>query len=76
MSVNKLGSEPKDKEEEVVEVPLEEGSILGAEEDADAVSILIDGEEYVTVNMYDNDYYSCDSNSEHLVTMTEAPEEE
>ncbi|KAG6871846.1 hypothetical protein C0995_015787 [Termitomyces sp. Mi166 len=44
-------------------------------EQDDAKSILIDGDEYITVNVYNNDYYNCNSNSEYMVAMMEAPEE-
>ncbi|KAG6871740.1 hypothetical protein C0995_000626, partial [Termitomyces sp. Mi166 len=39
-------------------------------------SVLADGDEYVTVNVYNNEYYSHDSNSKDMVAKMEAPEEE
>ncbi|KAG6834727.1 hypothetical protein H0H93_007799 [Arthromyces matolae] len=35
-----------------------------------------EGDEYVTVDVYDNDYYTRDDESEHLVAMTDYPVEE
>ncbi|KAG6892492.1 hypothetical protein C0993_003700 [Termitomyces sp. T159_Od127] len=37
----------------------------------DAESIQINGDEYVAVDVYDNDYYACDDKEEHLVALTE-----
>ncbi|KAG6875121.1 hypothetical protein C0993_010740 [Termitomyces sp. T159_Od127] len=36
----------------------------------DAESIQIDGDEYVAVDIYDNDYYAHDDEEEHLVALT------
>ncbi|KAG6896021.1 hypothetical protein C0993_008865 [Termitomyces sp. T159_Od127] len=36
----------------------------------DAESVQIDGDEYVAVDVYDNDYYACDDEEEHLVALT------
>ncbi|KAG6870985.1 hypothetical protein C0995_009243, partial [Termitomyces sp. Mi166 len=41
------------------------------EGDDDAESIHIDGDEYVTVDIYDNKYYACDNEEEHLFALTE-----
>ncbi|KAG6859288.1 hypothetical protein C0995_009949, partial [Termitomyces sp. Mi166 len=41
------------------------------EGDDDAESVHIDGDEYVTVNIYDNEYYACDDKEEHLFALTE-----
>lgn len=36
------------------------------------MSILIDREEYITVNVYNNNYYRHNNDSDHLVAITEA----
>ncbi|KAG6881066.1 hypothetical protein C0993_002983 [Termitomyces sp. T159_Od127] len=36
----------------------------------DAESVQIDGDEYVAVDVYDNDYYARDDEEEHLVALT------
>ncbi|KAG6899117.1 hypothetical protein C0995_006996, partial [Termitomyces sp. Mi166 len=41
------------------------------EGDDDAESIHIDGDKYVTVDIYDNEYYACDNKEEHLFALTE-----
>ncbi|KAG6855438.1 hypothetical protein C0995_006177, partial [Termitomyces sp. Mi166 len=41
------------------------------EGDDDAESIHIDGDEYVTVDIYDNEYYAHDNEEEHLFALTE-----
>ncbi|KAG6893450.1 hypothetical protein C0995_000504, partial [Termitomyces sp. Mi166 len=40
-------------------------------EEDDAESVHIDGDEYVTVDVYDNEYYTRDDNEEHLFALTE-----
>ncbi|KAG6872090.1 hypothetical protein C0992_009871, partial [Termitomyces sp. T32_za158] len=37
----------------------------------DAESVQIDGDEYVTVDIYDNDYYAHDDEEEHMFALTE-----
>ncbi|KAG6858395.1 hypothetical protein C0995_000315, partial [Termitomyces sp. Mi166 len=37
----------------------------------DAESVHIDGDEYVTVDIYDNKYYTCEDEEEHLFALTE-----
>ncbi|KAG6873564.1 hypothetical protein C0993_001322, partial [Termitomyces sp. T159_Od127] len=37
----------------------------------DAESVQINGDEYVAVDVYDNDYYARDDEEEHLVALTE-----
>ncbi|KAG6893502.1 hypothetical protein C0992_009730, partial [Termitomyces sp. T32_za158] len=37
----------------------------------DAESVQIDGDEYVGVDVYDNDYYACDDEEEHMFALTE-----
>ncbi|KAG6882172.1 hypothetical protein C0992_012537, partial [Termitomyces sp. T32_za158] len=51
----------------------EEGPQEGEEPiaDDDAESIQIDGDEYVAVDVYDNDYYARDDKEEHMFALTE-----
>ncbi|KAG6881891.1 hypothetical protein C0995_000215, partial [Termitomyces sp. Mi166 len=37
----------------------------------DAESVHIDGDEYITVDVYDNEYYTCEDDEEHLFALTE-----
>ncbi|KAG6880622.1 hypothetical protein C0995_005380, partial [Termitomyces sp. Mi166 len=37
----------------------------------DAESVHINGDEYVTVDVYDNKYYTCEDDEEHLFALTE-----
>ncbi|KAG6898832.1 hypothetical protein C0993_003730, partial [Termitomyces sp. T159_Od127] len=76
MAANKSDSESEDEEGNVAPQKEEYRSAVVAEEEIDAASFLIDGKEYVTVDVYDNDYYSHNSNMEHLVAKMEAPKEE
>ncbi|KAG6867440.1 hypothetical protein C0993_002743, partial [Termitomyces sp. T159_Od127] len=41
----------------------------------DAESIQIDGDEYVAVDIYDNDYYAYDDEEEHMFALTEHQED-
>ncbi|KAG6880470.1 hypothetical protein C0995_006830, partial [Termitomyces sp. Mi166 len=41
------------------------------EDDVEAESIHIDGDKYITVDIYDNKYYACDDKEEHLFALTE-----
>ncbi|KAG6871062.1 hypothetical protein C0995_008706 [Termitomyces sp. Mi166 len=45
------------------------------EGDDDAESIHIDGDEYITVDIYDNEYYAHDNKKEHLFALTEHQED-
>ncbi|KAG6859155.1 hypothetical protein C0995_014261 [Termitomyces sp. Mi166 len=51
----------------------EEGSpeVEDPEAEDDAESVHIDGDEYVTVDVYDNKYYTCEDDEEHLFALTE-----
>ncbi|KAG6857956.1 hypothetical protein C0995_003872, partial [Termitomyces sp. Mi166 len=40
-------------------------------EEDDAESVHIDGDEYITVDVYDNKYYMCEDDEEHLFALTE-----
>ncbi|KAG6859391.1 hypothetical protein C0995_009041, partial [Termitomyces sp. Mi166 len=61
---------PKAQEELVndKEVPPE---VEEPEGDDDAESVHIDGDEYVTVDVYNNEYYAHDDEEEHLFALTE-----
>ncbi|KAG6858582.1 hypothetical protein C0995_015510 [Termitomyces sp. Mi166 len=64
-------SNAEENQEELVddeEVPPE---VEEPEGDDDAESIHIDGDEYITVDVYDNEYYACDNKKEHLFALTE-----
>ncbi|KAG6857949.1 hypothetical protein C0995_003945 [Termitomyces sp. Mi166 len=37
----------------------------------DAKNVHINGDEYITVNVYDNEYYTCEDDEEHLFALTE-----
>ncbi|KAG6875874.1 hypothetical protein C0992_001983 [Termitomyces sp. T32_za158] len=50
------------------EAPQEDEEPIAGE---DAESIQIDGDEYVAVDVYDNDYYACDDEEEHMFALTE-----
>ncbi|KAG6870635.1 hypothetical protein C0995_011640 [Termitomyces sp. Mi166 len=41
------------------------------EGDDDTESVHIDGDKYVTVDVYDNKYYACDDEEKHLFALTE-----
>ncbi|KAG6864860.1 hypothetical protein C0993_008484, partial [Termitomyces sp. T159_Od127] len=41
----------------------------------DAESVQIDEDEYIAVDMYDNDYYTCDDKEEHMFALTEHQED-
>ncbi|KAG6896465.1 hypothetical protein C0995_011397 [Termitomyces sp. Mi166 len=64
-------SNAEEDQEELVndkEVPLE---MEEPEEEDDAESIHINGDEYVMVDVYDNEYYTCEDDEEHLFALTE-----
>ncbi|KAG6891808.1 hypothetical protein C0995_007668, partial [Termitomyces sp. Mi166 len=64
-------SNAEEEQEELVddeEVPPEVEE-LEAEDDAESVHI--DRDEYVTVDVYDNEYYTCEDDEEHLFALTE-----
>ncbi|KAG6870672.1 hypothetical protein C0995_011405, partial [Termitomyces sp. Mi166 len=64
-------SNAEENQEELIdneEVPPE---MEEPEGDDDAESVHIDGDEYVTVNVYDNEYYARDDKEEHLFALTE-----
>ncbi|KAG6895648.1 hypothetical protein C0992_000189 [Termitomyces sp. T32_za158] len=48
---------------------LQEDKELAAGDDTE--SIQIDGDKYVAVDVFDNDYYACDDEEEHMFALTE-----
>ncbi|KAG6894513.1 hypothetical protein C0995_014132, partial [Termitomyces sp. Mi166 len=63
-------SNAEEDQEELVkdeEVPPE---VEDLEAEYDAESIHIDGDEYIMVDIYDNEYYTCEDNEEHLFALT------
>ncbi|KAG6870799.1 hypothetical protein C0995_010573 [Termitomyces sp. Mi166 len=64
-------SNVEENQEELVdneEVPPE---VEEPEGDDDTKSIHIDGDKYITVDVYDNEYYARDNEEEHLFALTE-----
>ncbi|KAG6869871.1 hypothetical protein C0995_016583, partial [Termitomyces sp. Mi166 len=64
-------SDVEEDQEELVkdkEVPLE---VEDLEAEYDAESVHINGDEYVTVNIYDSKYYTREDDEEHLFALTE-----
>ncbi|KAG6858040.1 hypothetical protein C0995_003121, partial [Termitomyces sp. Mi166 len=64
-------SDVEEDQEELVkdkEVPPE---VEDLEDEYDAESIHINGDEYVMVDVYDNEYYTCEDDEEHLFALTE-----
>ncbi|KAG6883496.1 hypothetical protein C0995_012195, partial [Termitomyces sp. Mi166 len=64
-------SNTEEDQEELVndeEVPSE---VEEPGDEDDAESIHIDGDEYITVDVYDNKYYTCEDDEEHLFALTE-----
>ncbi|KAG6893944.1 hypothetical protein C0992_008049 [Termitomyces sp. T32_za158] len=60
-------AEPKEPALDNKEVPqdVEEQSVVD-----DAESVQINGDEYIAVDVYDNDYYACDDKEEHMFALT------
>ncbi|KAG6882234.1 hypothetical protein C0995_015372 [Termitomyces sp. Mi166 len=64
-------SNAEEEQEELInneEAPPEVEELEG---DDNAESIHIDGDKYIAVNVYDNEYYACDDKEEHLFALTE-----
>ncbi|KAG6886623.1 hypothetical protein C0995_006375 [Termitomyces sp. Mi166 len=64
-------SNAEENQEELIddkEVPPE---VEEPEGDDDTESVHIDGDEYITVDVYDNKYYACNDEEEHLFALTE-----
>ncbi|KAG6878973.1 hypothetical protein C0992_006228 [Termitomyces sp. T32_za158] len=72
---SKAESDAEAEQEELVE---DEEVLQEVEEQAtgdDAESIQIDGDKYVAVDVYNNDYYTCDDEEEHMFALTEHQED-
>ncbi|KAG6871086.1 hypothetical protein C0995_008401 [Termitomyces sp. Mi166 len=68
-------SDIEEDQEELVkdeEVPLEKKDL---EAEYDAESVHIDGDEYITVDVYDNEYYTREEDEEHLFALIEYQED-
>ncbi|KAG6858522.1 hypothetical protein C0995_009363, partial [Termitomyces sp. Mi166 len=68
-------SDIEEDQEELVkdkEVPPE---VEDLEAEYDAESVHIDGDEYITVDVYDNEYYTCEDDEEHLFALMEYQED-
>ncbi|KAG6870548.1 hypothetical protein C0995_012308, partial [Termitomyces sp. Mi166 len=68
-------SNTEEEQEELIndkEVPPE---VEEPEAEDDAESVHINGDEYVTVDVYDNKYYTCEDDEEHLFALTEYQED-
>ncbi|KAG6858238.1 hypothetical protein C0995_001483, partial [Termitomyces sp. Mi166 len=64
-------SNAEEDQEELVndeEVPSE---VEEPGDEDDAESVHINGDEYVMVDVYDNEYYTCEDDEEHLFALTE-----
>ncbi|KAG6859212.1 hypothetical protein C0995_010639 [Termitomyces sp. Mi166 len=64
-------SNVEEEQEELIndeEVPPE---MEEPEAEDDTESIYINGDEYVTVDVYENEYYTCEDDEEHLFALTE-----
>ncbi|KAG6884211.1 hypothetical protein C0995_010708, partial [Termitomyces sp. Mi166 len=68
-------SNAEEEQEELVndeEVPPE---VEDPEAEDDAESVHIDRDEYITVDVYDNEYYTCEDDEEHLFALIEYQED-
>ncbi|KAG6875655.1 hypothetical protein C0992_002931 [Termitomyces sp. T32_za158] len=66
-----VGSDAEAEPEELIE---DEEALQEDKEEAagdDAESVQIDGDEYIAVDVYVNDYYACDDEEEHMFALTE-----
>ncbi|KAG6898838.1 hypothetical protein C0993_003666 [Termitomyces sp. T159_Od127] len=71
-------SDVENKTEELGELAGDEKAPQEVEEQSvvdDAESIQIDRDEYITVDMYDNDYYTHDDKEDHMFALTEHQED-
>ncbi|KAG6898686.1 hypothetical protein C0995_008858 [Termitomyces sp. Mi166 len=64
-------SNTEEDQEELVDNEEAPPEVEELEGDDDAESIHIDGDEYVAVDIYDNEYYAYDKKEEHLFALTE-----
>ncbi|KAG6877308.1 hypothetical protein C0993_008689 [Termitomyces sp. T159_Od127] len=73
-----VGSNTESETEEPGELVHDEEALQEVEEQLvvdDAESIQIDGDEYIAVDVYDNDYYACDDKEEHMFSLMEHQED-
>ncbi|KAG6878482.1 hypothetical protein C0992_008042 [Termitomyces sp. T32_za158] len=66
-----VGSDADAQQEELVEDEEVPHKVKEQAAGDDAKSVQIDGDKYVTVDIYDNDYYACDDEEEHMFALTE-----
>ncbi|KAG6869588.1 hypothetical protein C0995_001937, partial [Termitomyces sp. Mi166 len=64
-------SNVEEDQEELVKDEEVPPDVEDLEAEYDTESIHIDGDEYVTVEVYDNEYYTCEDDEEHLFALTE-----
>ncbi|KAG6892443.1 hypothetical protein C0995_003695, partial [Termitomyces sp. Mi166 len=64
-------SNAEEDQEELIDDKEAPPEVEELEGDDDAESIHIDGDKYVTVDIYDNKYYARDNEEEHLFALTE-----
>ncbi|KAG6859478.1 hypothetical protein C0995_008101 [Termitomyces sp. Mi166 len=69
-------SNAEENQEELVNDKEVSPEVKEPEGDDDAESVHIDGDKYVTVDVYDNKYYAHDNEEEHLFALTEHQEDE
>ncbi|KAG6882169.1 hypothetical protein C0995_013682 [Termitomyces sp. Mi166 len=61
----------EENQEELIDDKEAPPEVEEPESDDDSESVHIDGDEYVTVDVYDNEYYADDNEEEHLFALTE-----
>ncbi|KAG6892441.1 hypothetical protein C0995_003701, partial [Termitomyces sp. Mi166 len=64
-------SNAEENQEELVDNKEVLPEVEEPEGDNDAESVHIDGDKYITVDVYDNEYYAHDNEEEHLFALTE-----
>ncbi|KAG6881522.1 hypothetical protein C0995_001668, partial [Termitomyces sp. Mi166 len=64
-------SNTEEDQEELINDEEASPEVEELEGDDDAESVHIDGDKYVAVDIYDNKYYACDDEEEHLFALTE-----
>ncbi|KAG6858417.1 hypothetical protein C0995_000217 [Termitomyces sp. Mi166 len=64
-------SNAEENQEELIDDEEVPPKVEEPEGDDDAESVHIDGDEYITVDVYDNEYYARDDEEEHLFALTE-----
>ncbi|KAG6862841.1 hypothetical protein C0995_008323, partial [Termitomyces sp. Mi166 len=64
-------SNAEEDQEEFVEDEEGPPEVEDPEAGDDAESVYINGDEYITVDVYDNEYYTREDDEEHLFALTE-----